>query len=299
MLVSLWGRGWKEISLAFITAFLDDSGTAPDQRVAICSAMLIPAKQIETLEGQWNTFTNKNEFSDFHASECAARNYKSQYAGWDNEKVKKVFLRVCQFCKKFGVQTYGFAVEKQSFEEEIPAKLRENIGSHYTWAVRQVVTSIETWRRIRKIEEQIQYIFDWEDIGSQERLEIDEVMGQFGEHLNEKPQHDFKERKRVPPLQCVDFIAWLSFQLGNENFYQVPLNPLAIEALKDLEDYYPAGNCQQFKKWFQVRTIQRNELRQWALGEANNPKTIEPFADWRRRHPRPAKVTNERKKRVR
>jgi Protein of unknown function (DUF3800) len=298
-LVSLWGRNWKEIQLAFITAFLDDSGTAPDQRVAICSAILIPANQIETLERQWETFTDKNGFLDFHASVCAARNYKSQYSRWDDRKLKKVFLRVRQFCKRFGVQTYGFAVNKKYFDEEIPEVLKENIGSHYTWAVRQVVTSIETWRRIRKIKEQVQYIYDWEDIGSQERFEIDEVMGQSGEQLNEKPQHDYKERKKVPSLQCVDFMAWLSFQLGNENFYQVPLNPLAIDALKDLENYYPAGKCPQFKKWFQVRTIQRDELRRWALGESKNPKTIERFADWRRRHPKPTKVENANKKGIR
>jgi Protein of unknown function (DUF3800) len=276
--------------LAFITAFLDDSGTAPDQRIAICSAILIPATRIDTLERQWRIFTEKNGFLDFHASECAARNYKSQYASWDDKKLRRVFLRVRQFCKTFGVHTYGFAVHKKSFEEEIPPILRENIGSHYTWAVRQVVTSIETWRRMRKIKEQIQYIYDWEDIGSPERFEIDEVMGQSGEQLGEKPQHDYKERKKIPSLQCADFMAWLSFQLGNDNFYQVPLNPLAVEALKDLENYYPAGKCPPFKKWFQVRTIQRAELRRWASEEAKNPQTIERFADWRRRHPKPVNV---------
>jgi uncharacterized protein DUF3800 len=297
--VSLWGRKWKEIQLAFITAFLDDSGTAPEQRIAICSAILIPANQIEALERQWKIFTEKNGFLDFHASECAARNYKSQYAGWDDKKVRKIFLRVRQFCKRFGVQTYGFAVHKKSFEEEIPAILRENIGSHYTWAVRQVVTSIETWRRIRKIKQQIQYIYDWEDIGSQERFEIDEVMGQSGEQLNEKPQHDYKERKKIPALQCADFMAWLSFQLGNDNFYQVPLNSLAVEALRDLENYYPAGKCLRFKKWFQVRTIQRAELRLWASKEANNPQTIKHFADWRKRHPKPVKGKNGKKQGIR
>ena len=285
--------------MAFITAFLDDSGTSPDQRVAICSAILIPANQIDTLERQWKSFTEENGFTDFHAAECAAGNYKSQYAGWDDTKLTKVFLRVRQFCKRFGVQTYGFAVNKKSFEAEIPAVLRDNIGSHYTWAIRQVVTSIEVWRRCRKIKEQIQYIYDWEDIGSLERFEIDEVMAQSGEQLNERPQHDYRERKNVPSLQCADFMVWLSYQLGNDNFYQTPLNPLASDALKDLENYYPAEKCSPFKKWFQVKAIPQAELREWAAMEARNPQTIERFANWRSPHPKPVKGKNGKKKGIR
>lgn len=296
LLISLWGRRWKEKTVANFTVYLDDSGTAPEHPIAIAGAFIIPAKKIIALETEWVRFTKANGFSDFHAAACAAvRSKDKQYKGWDDTKKRRVFTRVRQLCKKFGVKAYGWAVYKQTYDQVVPESFRRYGGGHYTWAVRHVVNRIEEWRLARKIKEPLQFIFDWEEIGSPDREEIDDIMGQFSEYLGKNIQHSFQCREAVPTLQCADLIAWLSFQLALNNFHQKPLNPIADECINDFENYYPSGRVPVNKRWFAVAAVQRRQLQDWIGKEMKDGKSLERFKDWYRRHPQREALLNARK----
>jgi hypothetical protein len=41
------------------TAYIDDSGTAPEQTVATATALIIPARNIIRFESEWKTFIEK------------------------------------------------------------------------------------------------------------------------------------------------------------------------------------------------------------------------------------------------
>jgi hypothetical protein len=279
--------------LAFFTVYLDDSGTAPDQPIVNASALIIPGAQILRLESHWNTFTKAIEIKDFHASACAASTSKDkQYAGWDQKKKSHVFMRVRQFCKKFGVQTFGFSVYKANFDAIVSEGYRDYLGGHYTWAVRHIVREIEEWRNTRRIKEPVQHIFDWQDVGTDSREEIDDVMGQMGEYYGRKLDWDFKERKLIPGLQCVDLIAWLTLQLGLNNFRDKPIEGLASECIKDFENYYPSGKKPPNRKWYQVATVHKPQLESWA----KNEQSLSWFKDWYDRHPNRKVLLDARKK---
>ena len=100
--------------------YFDDSGTAPDQRIAIASAIIVAANRKSALENEWKGFCDRYEITDFHASECASQNPKSQYANWDEMKVQKAFNRARQTVMKYGIHALSFAVTKKEFDEEIP-----------------------------------------------------------------------------------------------------------------------------------------------------------------------------------
>jgi hypothetical protein len=76
------------------TAYLDDSGTAPDQPIALCVALIIPGSQILNLERQWEAFRTKQGFDDFYASECA----------YSDSKRNSRFA----MCRFFGVGIFEF-----------------------------------------------------------------------------------------------------------------------------------------------------------------------------------------------
>lgn len=117
------------------SAYIDDSGTAPDQLVAIAAALIIPAYQLPRLESEWSTFLLKHGIPEFHTSECVARNPKSAFASWDDDRVKKVLARVRQIIRKYAVQSFAVSVDKATYDEVIPNHLRNAIGkSHYTLA---------------------------------------------------------------------------------------------------------------------------------------------------------------------
>jgi hypothetical protein len=193
------------------------------------------------------------------------------------------------------VQTFGFSVYKPDFDSVINGEFRPYAGSHYTWAVRHVVRETELWKRRKGIAEPLQYIFDWQEIGSDAREEIDDLMGQACEWHNQPMYHDFKPRKQAPGLQCVDLIAWLTLQLGLNNFHNKPMEGLASECIADFENYYPTGNVPVNKKWFQVPTVQRLALEAWFDHEMRKGQSVSWFRDWYKRHPNREVLLNARK----
>ena len=157
MLVSLWGSRWRKVRVSYFTTYLDDSGTAPGQRVAIATALVIPANRIIALEGEWKHLKEKEGFTDFHTSESVARNYKSEFAKWDDVKQERVFLRVRQIIKKYGAKIYSFAVNKKDYDDLMPDDLREYVGDHYTWAIRHLLGHLAAWRVSRHVQFPLEY----------------------------------------------------------------------------------------------------------------------------------------------
>ena len=177
---------------------------------------------------------------------------------------------------------------------------RQYSGSHYTLAVRHVLREVELWKRQKRIKESIQYILDWQDIGSDTRDEIEDLMGQASEwHQDSQPMdYAFRERKKIPGLQCVDLIAWLTLQLGLNNFHNKPMEGLAGECIKDFENYYPSGKVPPHQKWFQVPTVQRHNLEAWFRHEMDLGNSVKWFSDWYDRHPNRKVLLEVRKKRI-
>ena len=270
------------------SAYLDDSGTAPDQPIALCVALIIPGSQIPNLERQWEAFRTKQGFDDFHASECAYSDKHKIFGSWSRDKRERVFKGVREFCKRFGVQALGFAVNKKTFDEVMPNELKQAIGDdHYSWAVRNTATRVEEWRKIRDIKESVQYIFDWQEFRSPERLRVDAVMSQLSETIGERVNHDFKSRKEIPGLQCVDFLAWVSLNLALDNFNQKPMHLFADDALKDLERFNGG-------RWYKVATILRGDFEKWTKDEMSDGKSIAKLLAWKESHPE--LVVKEREK---
>jgi hypothetical protein len=91
-----------------LTAYIDDSGTDPNQKIAIASALMIPSARLTALNSEWAALANKEGFTSFHMSECIAQNAESEFADWDEHKRRRVVWRVRQMVKKFGGQAISF-----------------------------------------------------------------------------------------------------------------------------------------------------------------------------------------------
>jgi len=127
------------------TVHIDDSGTAPDQQIAIATALIVPAARIVALDREWKALTEKEGFPGFHMSECVARNKDSHFAHWSDDKKRGVISRVRQIGEKFGSQAISLAVHKADYDEVVPDELREFSGTFhymggpkYNWLARQV-----------------------------------------------------------------------------------------------------------------------------------------------------------------
>jgi predicted metal-binding protein len=265
--------------------YLDDSGTDPNQPVAIATAFVVPVRQIARLESEWNTLKKKEGFDSLHFSAMVAKNPKTEYVDWDNEKQVRVTRRLCDISRKYG-NAYGavsFAVMKSDYDEVVPARLREAIGIHFTWAIRHIVSFLDSWRKSANVTAPLEYVFDWMgDRRDPRRKEIEEVMCQaeslanLGGKEKEYTNYSFQHRKDVPGLQCVDGLGWVCYRHALLTFRGTPLPPLAEESWKRL-----AANVRN-DSWLQVFTLTRASLADWARREMEEGKSLKRFDEWKK-----------------
>jgi hypothetical protein len=237
------------------TVFVDDSGTAPDQPVAIAGALIIPARQILSLERDWEAFRSKFDFTFFHSSECAARNNKSEFANWDEGKVQKAFMRARQIIKKRTSAACVFAVHKEDFDAVAPAEWYEVGGqNHYISAFRILLTWLMKWHGDRKIAPLFEFVFDRAE--GKDKKDIEMLMAQYdalapGLFLG---HYSFRDKKDVPGLQCADILAWTGYGMARLAFRSVPINKIADESFYDFSEYL-SGN------WMNALSITKEALR--------------------------------------
>jgi Protein of unknown function (DUF3800) len=282
LLVSAWGRRWRQVEIAMFTIFVDDSGTSPSQRVAVAAALLIPAGQILRLEKEWNALKEKEKFSSFHMSEFVANNRRSEFANWDGTKKQRVFNRVLQISKKYGIQSFSFTVHKKDYEETVSGAFRDCVGrSHYTWCVNHLIGFIEGWRSRPPIVRPVEYIFDWMEPKDERRIEIQSAMAQAEYFSKERglrsdgfSNYSFRRRETIPGLQCVDVIGWTSYQYGLHSIFKTPLQPFAQQSWKHFK-----GGAAKYG-WLQAVTVTKANLQNWVNLETGDGSTLELFRKW-------------------
>lgn len=263
------------------SAYIDDSGTDPNQRAAISTALIIPTAQVIPLEREWDGLRTKYKFSDFHTSEMVFLNHKSEFASWDEEKQSLVFKRVREMSKKYGVRSaaISIAVNKADYDELVPLEYRNHLGGHYTWAVRHIMQFLGGWSMAGNAG-RLEYVFDWMEPRSDGRKEVEIVMAQSesiskqrgrpGEFAN----YSFRRRRDLPALQCVDALSWTCYQQALFQFYKAPVHKLADEAWKDY------GGHLEKHGWLQSFTITRKNLEKWIAAEIADGDTLKRFIEW-------------------
>ncbi len=264
MLVSVWGKRWREVQLVFakpLTTYIDDAGTDPSQKVALATGFVVPGARIPALEREWDRLKEKEHFSDFHMAEFSSPSTKHpDFAGMDAVQKERIYRRVRQITKKFGVQSISFAVRKDHYDAIVPDSLKKYWGKHhYTWAVRQFISYVHDWQR-RKSSGPLEYVFDWMKSRDERRKEIEDLMDQAEEMTGNKGEYSnysFRHRAEIPGLQCVDALAWISYQVSLLKFYEKPLYPDAKIGWDDFKGHL-AGNWRE----------------SWAITKANLEKTV-------------------------
>ena len=264
------------------SVYLDDSGTDPNQQVAIASALVVPAIKIGQLEKEWKTFVDKYEIPEFHTSECVAGN-KPPYEGWSEEKKEMACARVRQITMKYASRAFSFAVNKPDYEAVLPSELRVVGGEyHYTWAVRHLVSALRNYAQKIDLKTPYEYIFDSMGKNSKNlaKQEIEILMEQAEEVIpgHFKGHYGFRNRRDLPALQCADMLAWTCYQFTNNAFFKTPLKPIAEEGFWEFDRY-------KNKSWITAITLTRENLKDWADREVTDPQAVKRRSDWLRRHP--------------
>ena len=248
------------------TIYIDDSGSAPEHKLAIASGIVFPAKQLERLESEWNRYRDKEGFTDFHSSECLARNLKTEFAGWDDKKVQRVFARVRQITFKYSVQAFCIAIHKPDYKEVVPGDMLKRVGSFYTWALSSVLGLAHDWAVARSVP--MEYVFD--TATKEVKREIEEAMtyseATYGDHF--AGHYSFRNRKEVPALQAADLFAWTCFQRGRHVRFNHPIHLLAQQSWEAYRDAHD-------KRWCVVQSLNRQGIEDWVSKMYSGPEDLQ------------------------
>lgn len=296
LLVSGRGIEWERVVVVPFTVYLDDSGTSPGQQVACATALIVPAPRLILMEKEWEALKAKEGFSDFHTSKFVHRNYKSEFAKWDDQKLERVFSRACEITKKYAVQIFSLAINKPDYEAIIPLNLRDYTGHyHYTWGIRHVLALAQTWRNHDTQIPPYEWLFDHMNRRDLARVEIEtlmeecEAMAEFrrgvtGDYVN----YSFRQRKTLAALQCADLVAWTNYQFGLEKFKGTPVHPFA-KAAWDTFSKKPSmlrEPIPEMLEWNCSLIIKDDHLKDWVRKENEDGTFAERFKEWREKKKR-------------
>jgi hypothetical protein len=274
-------RKVHRVFLGMFRIHIDDSGTDPHQQVAIARALITPAARITALDKEWNALTEKEGFLDFHMSVCVARNEKSQFAGWSDEKQQRVISRVRQIGKKFGLKGFSLCINKADYDELVLPRLPYADKYHYTWAIRNLIDLLDKWGSFSNATLPFEYVYDWMDPKTQREAkdEIDTVMAQAEEGAIQSglagryTNYAFRRRQDVPGLQCADALAWTCYRFSLLAHLKTPLNRIAQDSWND---YYQ----HQSRTWLYAATVTRENLDKWVKAEIKDGRSEVRFRAW-------------------
>lgn len=275
------------------TVYLDDSGTSPSQQVACATALIIPAPRLLAMESEWETLRAKEGFTDFHTSEYVARNYKSEFGDWKDEKHLRVFMRACDITKKYVVQIFSMAVNKPEYESAVPDDMRQYTGRyHYSWGVRHVLSMVQTWRYATPGIPPFEWVFDSMQPKDPARIEIENLLaeceavaemrrGVSGDYIN----YSFRNRKSLGALQCADLVAWTNYQFALEKFKGTPLSPFAELARREFEKKRAieriATTSGDMTDWNCTLNIKPKHLKEWVEKEFGDGTFPTRYKEWK------------------
>ena len=263
-----------------VNVYIDDSGTAPDQRIAIASALIVPVSRTGLLENEWTNFRQKYGIGEkgFHSSECAARNQNSDYSGWSEEKTVLAFDRVSGITMKYGVAAFSFAVKKSDYNDLMPETWKAVGGYlHYTWALKHVLKLVRNWHDKTDPSRSMKYIFDWQE--GEPKRELEKLMameeclrpGKYEEH------YSFKKRKSIPALQCTDLLAWMSLSRARLFFEGTPMNLNAERVRARFVGY-------RDQQWLVGSTVSRGDLAETIRHHLIDGLSRDQKQEWYRLH---------------
>src|ERR1700685_674430 len=266
-----------EVCVAPFAMYIDDSGTSPDQAIAVAAGFIAPLKAWIEFENEWNAARAipGDEFKCMHMVDFVSGiNKKSEFLNWsDLSKKQRILQRLRGIIKHSCLKAFALGVVKKDFELIVPPSLRlQGFENHYVYAIRRVLGMIAGWRQDNMAGEPIEYYFDWQEKGDSVRKEIEKVFsaaeGQddaFKLFGLKKCGYGFREKESVLPLQAADIFAWTIYQAMLNEIEKKKVTLLAQETF---QDFYLHNN----RNFMEGGYNKPHELREWVKS-----KGLEPF----------------------
>ncbi|MFI5095142.1 MAG: DUF3800 domain-containing protein [Candidatus Acidiferrales bacterium] len=203
------------------TLYFDDSGTHDQSSTAVAACFVATVNQWKELERKWSKVGAEEGFSRFHMADFAATPPRREFAGWSDEKRRRVLDRLLVIIDAHVYSGFSFGVVKRDYDDIVPESLkRTHFGAfHYTFALRSCIGSMGTWRKIYFPKVPLTYVFDQLPPGKTHEIVsvMDAAIEQAKRERAETGSsafdgYSFASSATMVPLQAADIFAWTTFQ---------------------------------------------------------------------------------------
>jgi hypothetical protein len=207
--------------MAFTTIHYDDSGTDPNQKIAVAACYVATPEQWIEFCRNWDEIDREEHFGVFHMAVFAANQKDSPFENWDRVKKKRVLRKLCSVITTRAEVGFARAVSKKDYDAVIVDSFRRYCGEfHYTFTLRQCAGAVALHRKTYHEKSSMRCIFDWMAKGNAKR-EITSVMDAALIKSEIEKQttgvmslegYSFEKKSVVIPLQAADILAWTIYQ---------------------------------------------------------------------------------------
>jgi hypothetical protein len=196
--------------MAFLhTIYVDDSGTHAASNYAVAGAYVATVDQWKEFIRNWDEVNRAEDFGIFHMTDFIAR--QEQFKPWDDNKRQRVISKLINIINTRVTCGFAAGVSRSDYQRIMPIDMQVRYGTnHYTFCVRQVLTSIRAWREEQRITEPMEYVFE----NGPGKGEISKILDVFSSDQRGvaalgliEDGFSFQPKKRVIPLQAADMLA--------------------------------------------------------------------------------------------
>jgi hypothetical protein len=216
---------------ADLVAYLDDSGTDPDNPYLIVAGFAADVAQWKMFTDEITSLDRHFEAPPFHAKTFEkARHGHGPYAAWPTSKRHEYLNRFLGIIGRRCFKSFGTMLEKRAYENIVRPQraFQEYFYSPTVFAALNSMHSIRQWRDALYPERALRFVFDRGNKNEGQLTDVCNRVAISSERLS------LADDVQVPPLRAADLLA---FELCAEGRRAVnPKSPFSRHALLQLDN---------------------------------------------------------------
>lgn len=225
-----------------LTAYFDDSGTSPQNKMCIVAGYLSSVALWEQFVIRWSALLDQYDLEILHRNKLEAFEAEFKF-GWNNDRRKEFLQKAHKIIKDCTYAGFGHAIKKTEYEEIIPQdSSMRSFGGVYGWCALNCLIEVDKWCYEHNYKEPIQFIFE---AGTTGQGQVNKMFETFYADIAQREKYHIAgwsfQGKTLAPLQAADTAAYEFFRFS-EDFGVKNIRLSASDLFRD-------GELQYFKTW--------------------------------------------------